>query len=139
MAITISGDSPNITTLALTTLSDGTNSTSSTNCIQGSAKAWVNFNASSGTSAVIRASYNVSSVTYVSTAVYTINFTSSFADANYCYSAAVRQPANGTAINVSVGHVTYTTDVLAGSLKIQAKRSDTSTSDFDYVGVSVFR
>ena len=68
-------------TLVITTLSDGTNSTSATNCIQGSAKAWVNYK---GTSTVsIRASYNVSSVTVVTTGTYTINFTNALADANY--------------------------------------------------------
>jgi hypothetical protein len=68
-------------TLTISTLSDGTNSTSATNCIQGSAKAWVNFN---GTGTVaIRASYNVSSITDNGTGQYTINFTNAFADANY--------------------------------------------------------
>ena len=69
-------------TLTISTLSDGTNSTSSTNCIQGSAKAWVNFNASSGT-AVINTSYNVSSITTVTTGSFTVNFTNALTDANY--------------------------------------------------------
>jgi len=68
-------------TLTISTLSDGTNSTSSTNCIQGSAKAWVNFyGISAGT---IRASYNVSSVTRNGTGDYTVTFTNAFVDANY--------------------------------------------------------
>ena len=65
-------------TLTISTLSDGTNSTSSTNCIQGSAKAWVRFN--NGT---INASYNVSSVTRNGTGDYSINFTNALTDANY--------------------------------------------------------
>lgn len=91
MALTISGDSPNIasatittltsTTVTATTLSDGTNSTSATNCISGSAKAWVSWN---GTSGSIFASYNVSSVTRTGTGTYSINFTSAFADTSYC-------------------------------------------------------
>jgi hypothetical protein len=68
-------------TLTISTLSDGTNSTSATNCIQGSAKAWVNFN---GTGTVaIRASYNVSSITDNGTGNYTVNFTNALTDANY--------------------------------------------------------
>jgi len=67
-------------TLTISTLSDGTNSTSSTNCIQGSAKAWVRFAGATGT---IAGSYNVSSVTRTSTGYYTINFTNSMANANY--------------------------------------------------------
>jgi hypothetical protein len=69
-------------TLVITTLSDGTNSTSATNPILGSAKAWVNFNSNGGTIAV-RASYNISSVTYISTGYFTVNFTNALADANY--------------------------------------------------------
>ena len=89
-------------TLTISTLSDGTNSTSSTNCIQGSAKAWVRFNSSSASSAVIAASYNVSSVTYVGVGIFTVNFTNALADANYVYSGAcsfndaVSSPVNPT-------------------------------------------
>jgi len=69
-------------TLTISTLSDGTNSTSSTNCIQGSAKAWVAFN---GTGTVaIRDSYNVSSITDLGTGSYTVNFTNALPNANYC-------------------------------------------------------
>ena len=71
-------------TLVITTLSDGTNSTSATNPIQGSAKAWVNFNGTVATPSTIRASYNVTSVTKNGTGDYTVNFTNAFADANYC-------------------------------------------------------
>lgn len=67
-------------TLTISTLSDGTNSTSSTNCIQGSAKAWVNYN---GVTQTVRASYNISSVTYTGTGNYTLNFTNAFANTNY--------------------------------------------------------
>jgi hypothetical protein len=46
-------------------------------------RAWVNFNGTSGASPVIRASFNVSSVTRISTGIYTITFTSAMTDANY--------------------------------------------------------
>ena len=47
----------------------------------GLCKAWVNFN---GTSTVaIRASYNVSSITDGGVGIYTVNFTTALADANY--------------------------------------------------------
>lgn len=68
-------------TLTISTLSDGTNSTSATNPILGSAKAWVNYKGTATRG--INASYNVSSVTFNATGDYTVNFTSSFADANY--------------------------------------------------------
>ena len=67
-------------TIVSSTISDGTNSTSTTNVING-AKAWVNFNGQ-GTVA-IRASYNVSSITDLGAGSYAVNFTNAFADANY--------------------------------------------------------
>ena len=59
-------------TLVVSTLSDGTNSTSATNCIKGSAKAWCNYNGSTST---IISSYNISSVSILSTGIYQFNFT----------------------------------------------------------------
>jgi hypothetical protein len=44
------------------------------------AKAWVNFNGTTGT---IRSSYNVSSVTYNGIGEYTVNFATPMANANY--------------------------------------------------------
>jgi hypothetical protein len=79
-------------TLTISTLSDGTNSTSATNPIKGSAKAWLNYNAITQT---VKGSFNISSVTYNSTGNYTLNFTTAMANANYapvisqtCFSAA---------------------------------------------------
>jgi hypothetical protein len=76
--------------LTLTTLSDGTNSTSVTNAIKGSAKAWVNFQGGqSGTTAgTINSSYNISSITVNGTGDYTANFTNAMADANYAWSGS---------------------------------------------------
>jgi len=53
------------------------------NGVNTNAQAWVNFN---GSTAVIRASYNVSSVTRTSSGYYTINMTNALADANYAVS-----------------------------------------------------
>jgi hypothetical protein len=69
-----------MSTVTVQTISNGTVSTSSANVIQGSAKAWVNFD---GTTSTIRASYNVSSVTLVSTGDYVVNFTNAFSDINF--------------------------------------------------------
>lgn len=87
-----------MSTLVAQTISNGTVSTSSANVIQGSAKAWVNFN---GTGAVaIRASYNVSSITDNGTGDYTVNFTNALTDANYC---AVVPTSPGIAQSLSAG------------------------------------
>jgi hypothetical protein len=67
-------------TITISTLSDGANSTSATNPILGSAKAWVNFN---GVSGVVNSSYNISSVTVNSLGNYTVTFTNAFPNINY--------------------------------------------------------
>jgi hypothetical protein len=66
-----------------TTIADelDTESTAVTNVINGSAKAWVNFNGQ-GTVA-IRKSFNISSITDVATGKFTANFETAMPDANY--------------------------------------------------------
>lgn len=72
-----------MSTLVVDNLNDGTSSGSTTDMINGSARAWVNFN---GTGTVaIRASYNVSSITDNGTGDYTVNFTNAMPDTNYSY------------------------------------------------------
>jgi len=78
-------------TLTISTLSDGTNSTSTTNCIQGSAKAWASYNGSAQT---INKSYNVSSITYNSTGNYTVNFTNAMATATYATTMGFYPPSS---------------------------------------------
>ena len=73
-------------TLTLSTLSDGTNSTSATNPILGSAKAWVNFNGVPSTP-TIRGSFNISSVTKNSTGSFTVNYTTAMPNTNYSVQA----------------------------------------------------
>jgi hypothetical protein len=71
-----------MSTIVAQTLSNGTVSTSTANCIQGSAKAWVKFT-NTGSAGTINGSYNVSSVTYRGTGQTTVNLTNAFADTNY--------------------------------------------------------
>ena len=69
-------------TVVADTIQDGAgNSTAMDNAIYGSAKAWVNF---AGSTATIRASYNTSSITRVTTGQFTMNLTNALADANFC-------------------------------------------------------
>lgn len=72
-----------MSTLKLDTIAsrDGTESTDVTNVINGSAKAWVNFD---GTGTVaIRDSFNVSSISDIGTGDYIINFANAMPDVNY--------------------------------------------------------
>lgn len=73
------------------------------NGVTTNALAWVNFNGTSGASPVIRASYNVSSVTRNTTGYYTIVFTNALTDANYSIVGATStngsNPSGGLQIN----------------------------------------
>ena len=121
-------------TLTISTLSDGTNSTSSTNCIQGSAKAWVNFN---GTGTVaIRASYNVSSITDNGTGDYTVNFTNPMSDTNYSFFGQTRRESAGFGENSLVPGSTDTKTVSA--LQVRTGYGTTQV-DYPEINVSVFR
>jgi hypothetical protein len=126
-------------TLTITTLSDGTNSTSATNCISGSAKAWVNFNGVTTTS--IRASYNVSSVTYNAAGDYTINFTVAMADANYATIGSVSPNYGVTAyyfyLNVVAATLTESVPT-ASSVRINGGNL-TGGGSSKYICVGIFR
>lgn len=121
-------------TLTIGTLSDGTNSTSSTNAIMGSAKAWVNFNGTTSPG-TIRASYNVSSVTKVGTGRWTINMPTAMQDANYATLCSIQQ--NGTNNNQRVYEASTITKTTT-SYGIAAD-DGLSYSDFAYVYTAIFR
>jgi hypothetical protein len=104
-------------TLTISTLSDGTNSTSTTNCIQGSAKAWASFNGTTSP-ATINASYNVSSITRSATGLFVVNMTNAMSDTNYAISAlngggsgmfCVRDNSDGVARTTSSFRLNFAT------------------------------
>lgn len=80
--------------------------------IDGSAKAWVNFNGA-GTVA-IRASFNVSSITDNGTGDYTINFTNALPDANYANAVTCATGNN----NVLMVYESTTTAKTTSALRI---------------------
>ena len=126
-------------TLTLSTLSDGTNSTSSTNPIRGSAKAWVRFDGV--TTVIVNASYNVSSVTRNATGYYTINFTNAFEDANYSVSGL---SAVGSFNLTGITAFTGTTSAIysAGtttSFNIAVSNYSISVYDSPAISISVLR
>ena len=102
-------------TLTISTLSDGTNSTSATNPIKGSAKAWANWGWVSS-AVTVRASFNVSSITRPSSQNYTINFTTAMGSANYC---AV---ANGGTIGNGDIESFATADYASSSLTVKGAK-----------------
>lgn len=125
-------------TLTISTLSDGTNSTSSTNCIQGSAKAWVNFVGSSGS---INASHNVSSVTRNGTGNYTVNYTTALASST----PSVVSTINGNTMSFggsalpSVVNGTNTTTTAVLWVGYTSGGSTFTANDYTSIGFAAFR
>jgi hypothetical protein len=77
------------------------------NGMTGIAKAWVNFNGTSG-SVAIRSSMNVSSITYNGTGTYTVNFTTAMPNTNYAIVAGQQIPSNASsnAVDYPLGNIT---------------------------------
>jgi hypothetical protein len=124
-----------MSTLVAQTISNGTVSTSSANVIQGSAKAWVNFN---GTGTVaIRASYNVSSITDNGTGQYTVNFTNAMPDVNF----ATTFNTNGNSDSFGGGgrQFAMVRSRTTSSVGVNAVNDGGAEEDPSYVGVAVFR
>jgi hypothetical protein len=94
-------------------------------------RAWVNFN---GTTGVIRASGNVSSVTVNGTADYTVNFSTAMPDANYAVSSYVSNSGGSNGI-------VQGTSQTASSLRFQTRTTNTRDLNIalDTICVSIFR
>jgi hypothetical protein len=102
--------------------------------INGSAKAWVNFN---GTGTVaIRASFNVSSITDNGTGDYTVNFTSALVDANY---AAAGMTNYGSFVCLQEQRDGTGTDPSASALRIITMDHASNINDNPWVYVAFFR
>lgn len=104
-------------TLTISTLSDGTNSTSATNPIRGSAKAWANWGWVSS-AVTVRSSYNVSSVTRPSSQNYIVNFTSAMANANYCAIGNGGTMGNGDIQSFATGDYATTSVTVKGTKQV---------------------
>lgn len=116
-------------TLTISTLSDGTNSTSTTNLTKGPCVAWVNFNGT-GTPA-IRSSYNVSSITRNGTGDYTINFTNALANANFVLAGTCNLDSSGN-YNRKINYPFAVTPV-ASSARIFTTLDGSAGSDCAFV------
>jgi hypothetical protein len=124
-----------MSTLRLTTIANQGNTASvpSETVINGSAKAWVNFN---GTSTVaIRASFNVTSITDNGAGDYTVNFTNAMTDANYSVNVSAGR-GTGSGLFPELGLSAPTTS----GVRVAFINSALSAyADLQYAMVSVFR
>lgn len=84
------------------------------NGVTTNALAWVRFDSSSGSSCTVNASYNVSSVTYNATGLYTVNFTNTLSDANYsvCGSCGVLPGAAAGSLGIADNSVLPSTSAV---------------------------
>jgi hypothetical protein len=96
-------------------------------------QAWVHFNPSSG-SAVINASYNVSSVTYSAVGEYIVNFTNAFANTYYAVSGSAKY--NGTSssgsmrvVSISSAAATQAASQTTTSVSVTVTYANGSTQD----------
>lgn len=112
-------------------------STSVENVLNGTAKAWVNFN---GTGTVaIRASFNVSSITDNGTGNYTVNFTTAMVDANYSVGATCQRQAGDTNLYPSLYFGSSATQKTT-SFALQTRIGSTyGLEDATVVNAQVFR
>jgi hypothetical protein len=120
-------------TIVADTIQNGAgNSTSMDNAIYGSAKAWASF---TGSTAVIRASYNVSSVVRNSTGNYTINFTNALSDANYSILAT-----SGLSSGSNLAGLNTATAPTSSAVVISSTNSASGAyTDSTYMNVAIFR
>ena len=132
-----------MSTLRLTTISNQTGSASvpSDTVINGSAKAWVNFN---GTGTVaIRASFNVSSITDNGTGDYTVNFSTALTDANYSIAANSDTTNSSGPQSIVINYSTVINNKVtptASAFRLACMVMSTGAGfDNPYINASVFR
>ena len=120
-------------TLTISTLKDSSGVLATQNGMTGICKAWVDFDGTTSPG-TIRDSFNVGSVTKNATGDYTINFTTSMANANYAGQVCIG--AVGTSDGVGGGYSNATR--IAASFRIRTLNSTQSASkDFDSIYVVV--
>lgn len=126
-----------MSTIKATTLSNlaGSKTVPTDTVVDGSAKAWVNFNGT-GTVAIRRA-FNVSSITDNGTGNYTVNFATAMPDANYARSVALSCDGYNTSSLTDNGGYTYT--VSAMQIAVTGITGSTNvTLDVSRASVAIF-
>ena len=101
--------------------------------VQGSAKAWVNFNGTTSPG-TIRASFNVSSVTKNGTGDYTVNFTTPLVDANYAASSN-----GGSAVGGKFAYSYGQAAPTASAFRMLTSAFSGTGEDLIYIAVAIFR
>lgn len=121
-----------MSTLVAQNVGNGSVSTSMANVVNGSAKAWVNFNGNNSPG-TIRAQHNVSSVTKNGTGDYTVNFANALPDSNYCVVMTPGNSDNGLTFLMVASGTNSTT-----GFRIYDKGTNGVFYDRDYICIAVF-
>jgi hypothetical protein len=116
--------------LTVDTLKASTGVLATQNGMTGIAKAWVNWAGASGT---INSSFNVSSVTRNSTGNYTVNFTTSMANATYAIAGCMNRNA-GAADAGGIGYFSQAT----GSTGVYTYAPQSSFNDVTSASIAIF-
>ena len=120
-----------MSTIKTETLSTPSNATVPVDTVvNGTAKAWVNFN---GTGTVsIRRAFNVSSITDNGTGDYTVNFSNAMVDADYVVQAT------GDRSNSAIGSVGNATAPSTNAVRVVMISTGGSNADPVYTNVAIF-
>lgn len=118
-----------------TTLSNlaGSKTVPTDTVVDGSAKAWVNFNGT-GTVAIRRA-FNVSSITDNGTGAYTVNFTTAMPDVNYAYELSM---AGSSGTGQTLGQINSSPPTTT-SISVFSATNGVGAADVPGYCVAIFR
>ena len=100
----------------------------------GVAKAWVDFNAVGGTVS-IRASYNISSITRLSTGDYQINLINAVTDANFSFACSGCQNESPSYTGLAIGAAPAS----SSQLRATYRKFDNTSIDPLYASAVIFR
>jgi hypothetical protein len=119
--------------LTISTLNDSSGVLATQNGMTGIAKAWVYYK---GIATVgIQGSFNVSSVTYVSTGVYTINFTTAMANANYAVVTGISGLGSSGSIAIVDDPSASTYSTTQFTVRSRANTGGASVDDYVHIAV----
>ena len=103
----------------------------------GVARAWVSFG-SVGNATVIRASFNVQSVTRVATGKYRVTFATPMFDTDYCWTAFARNAGNQSTLKFAAARVTAEAKT-ANYVEVICATQAGTLSDTTELNLTVFR
>jgi hypothetical protein len=103
----------------------------------GLARAWVCFGYVGG-QIVIRAAYNVASVTRMATGRYRVTFATAMPDTNYCWTALARSSTNSGTQRIAIVRAS-TDQKTSGHVDISCATTSASFSDSSEINLTVFR